>query len=81
MTNLNRKYSEGTPSTVVKSPRRQLEELFGYRPGSDRPTRSSWMKLNVGDCVRERDGRCTGRVEAIFDSAHCQSALARYRLD
>jgi len=28
-----------------------------------------WMKLRCGDTVTERDGRHTGRVEAIFGSA------------
>lgn len=30
---------------------------------------SDWMRLNVGDKVREHDGRHIGRVEAIFNSA------------
>ncbi len=62
--------------TVVVSPRTALRIALGLPdiPVSSRPTASSWMKLNTGDRVRERDGRHIGRVEAI-----CWSRLVKVR--
>jgi len=43
----------------------------GFPPirGSSRPRVDSWIGLNCGNLVRERDGRHVGRVEAIIDGA------------
>jgi hypothetical protein len=53
-------------NTVKLSPKRQLEALFGHVAStSSRPRCGDWMKLSLGDTVRELEGRHLGRVERI----------------
>jgi hypothetical protein len=53
-------------ATVVESPNAQLRREMGWAQSISHSIRvGDWMKLNCGDIVREKDGRHTGRVEAI----------------
>ena len=57
--------------TVVESPNHRLRRELGLSaPTARRALRTGdWMQLSTGDRVRERDGRHTGRVEAINHGA------------
>lgn len=57
--------------TVVESPQARFRREAGLAPriSSSRVCAGDWMKLNVGDRVRERGGRHEGRLEAIHNSA------------
>jgi hypothetical protein len=53
--------------TVIESPQAIFRREAGLSPtvSHARVGVGSWMKLGLGDLVRERDGRHVGRVEAI----------------
>jgi hypothetical protein len=60
--------------TVVESPNRRLRRELGLPEiGSGSRLRvDSWIGLNCGDRVREREGRHEGRVEAILHGAYVE---------